>query len=154
MQHRPRHTQWNDLAASATRRVAQQASERSRLCALRVAYERLLAFITSGRLKRVPLETVPGFACEAWATIPSAMVERSFKKCGIANALDGTEDEMTSAKRNSLRATRSEITSGNKSPDSLAFVFLDQKVPCALQSKVQVFWVFFYMENQVRVRIG
>ncbi|KAG0410382.1 hypothetical protein HPB47_012492, partial [Ixodes persulcatus] len=52
------------------------------------------SFTTSGRLKRAPLETFAGWAREAWATIPSAMVERSFKKCGIANALDGTEDGM------------------------------------------------------------
>ncbi|KAG0428091.1 hypothetical protein HPB47_024889 [Ixodes persulcatus] len=54
------------------------------------------SFTTSGRLKRAPLETLAGWAREAWATIPSAsaMVERSFKKCGIANALDGTEDDM------------------------------------------------------------
>ncbi|KAG0410969.1 hypothetical protein HPB47_011910 [Ixodes persulcatus] len=51
-------------------------------------------WLTSGRLKRAPLETLAGCAREAWATIPWAMVERSFKKCGIANALDGTEDDM------------------------------------------------------------
>ncbi|KAG0429598.1 hypothetical protein HPB47_023480 [Ixodes persulcatus] len=54
------------------------------------------SFTTSGRLKRAPLETLAGWAREALATTPSAsaMVERSFKKCGIANALDGIEDDM------------------------------------------------------------
>ncbi|CAN8031447.1 unnamed protein product [Ixodes persulcatus] len=37
------------------------------------------SFTTSGRLKRAPLETLAGWAREAWATVPSAMVERSFK---------------------------------------------------------------------------
>ena len=30
---------------------------------------------------------------EAWQEIPAEMVIKSFKTCGISNALDGTEDD-------------------------------------------------------------
>ena len=29
----------------------------------------------------------------AWAEIPEEMVRKSFKTCGISNAMDGTEDD-------------------------------------------------------------
>ena len=31
---------------------------------------------------------------ESWQELSKEMVERSFKKCGISNALDGTEDDL------------------------------------------------------------
>ena len=31
---------------------------------------------------------------QAWSDIPEEMVRRSFKTCGISNALDGTEDDV------------------------------------------------------------
>ena len=31
---------------------------------------------------------------ESWQELSEEMVERSFKKCGISNALDGTEDDL------------------------------------------------------------
>ena len=31
---------------------------------------------------------------KAWGVIPSAMIEYSFKKCGISNNLDGTDDNI------------------------------------------------------------
>ena len=31
---------------------------------------------------------------EVWAEIPKEMVIKSFKTCGISNALDGTEDDV------------------------------------------------------------
>ena len=31
---------------------------------------------------------------KAWGAIPSAMIEYSFKKCGISNNLDGTDDDI------------------------------------------------------------
>ena len=33
-------------------------------------------------------------AKESWQELSKEMVERSFKKCGISNALDGTEDDL------------------------------------------------------------
>ena len=30
---------------------------------------------------------------QSWEEIPEEMVKRSFKTCGISNALDGTEDD-------------------------------------------------------------
>ena len=43
-------------------------------------------------LRRWPL--VVQWVKEAWADISSDMIVRSFKKCGISNAMDGTEDNM------------------------------------------------------------
>jgi hypothetical protein len=30
----------------------------------------------------------------AWKAIPDSIIVRSFKKCGISNALDGSEDDI------------------------------------------------------------
>ena len=44
-----------------------------------------------------PDETRPRFGSEmvkdAWDLIPSEMIKKSFIKCGISNAMDGTEDD-------------------------------------------------------------
>lgn len=47
----------------------------------------------SNRMKRSSPEDFTGWVKDAWCTILSAMVIKAFKKCGIVNALDGTEDE-------------------------------------------------------------
>ena len=31
---------------------------------------------------------------ETWAEIPKEMIVKSFKKCGISNAMDGSEDDL------------------------------------------------------------
>lgn len=51
-------------------------------------------FTPSNRMKRATLQDFTGWAKDAWSTIPSAMVSKAFKKCGISNSMDGTEDEM------------------------------------------------------------
>ena len=40
------------------------------------------------------LVTVCQWVKESWQELSKEMVERSFKKCGISNALDGTEDDL------------------------------------------------------------
>ncbi|KAG1677113.1 Pogo transposable element with KRAB domain [Nymphon striatum] len=40
-----------------------------------------------------PLPTVVSWVKEAWASIPPAMIKKSFLKTSISNALDGTEDD-------------------------------------------------------------
>lgn len=51
-------------------------------------------FTSGNRLKRASIEDMTRWVAEAWHGIPSGMVEKAFKKCGISNAMDGTEDEM------------------------------------------------------------
>lgn len=51
------------------------------------------AVTPSGRLKRASPGTLCKWITDAWATIPNELIARSFKKCGISNALDGTEDD-------------------------------------------------------------
>uniref|UniRef100_A0A131XQ93 Putative pogo transposable element n=1 Tax=Hyalomma excavatum TaxID=257692 RepID=A0A131XQ93_9ACAR len=51
------------------------------------------AVTPTGRLKRASPATICKWIVDAWASIPEDLVRRSFKKCGISNALDGTEDE-------------------------------------------------------------
>ena len=49
---------------------------------------------TPSRKKRAPnKELVLQWVNKAWQEIPAELVIRSFKSCGISNALDGTEDE-------------------------------------------------------------
>lgn len=45
------------------------------------------------QLKRTSPAKLCKMIGDAWASIPKDLVHRSFKKCGISNALDGTEDE-------------------------------------------------------------
>lgn len=47
-----------------------------------------------GSLKRPSLPLVVGWVKNAWDSIKPEMVVKSFKKCGISNAMDGTEDDM------------------------------------------------------------
>ncbi|KAM7293902.1 pogo transposable element with KRAB domain [Ixodes scapularis] len=49
-------------------------------------------FTPSYRMKRASLQDFTGWAKDAWCTISSAVVIKAFKKCGISNAMDGTED--------------------------------------------------------------
>ena len=49
---------------------------------------------TSSGKKRAPSkELVLQWVNKAWQEIPAELVIRSFKSCGISNALDGTEDD-------------------------------------------------------------
>lgn len=46
----------------------------------------------TGCLTRASQAVLCGWIADAWASIPEELVSRSFKKCGISSALDGTED--------------------------------------------------------------
>ena len=48
----------------------------------------------AGNVKAASLTTVASWVLEAWRDLPGEMVARSFKKCGISNSTDGTEDDM------------------------------------------------------------
>lgn len=47
----------------------------------------------TGRVKRASLAEVASWVAAAWYNLPDALVARSFKKCGLSNAMDGTEDD-------------------------------------------------------------
>ncbi|MES9884208.1 MAG: hypothetical protein ABW185_25465 [Sedimenticola sp.] len=47
----------------------------------------------AGNLKKPTIPLVCGWVVKAWDAIPSDMVARSFKKCGISNSMDGSEDD-------------------------------------------------------------
>ena len=51
-------------------------------------------FTPGGQLQAASLVTVCQWVKESWQELSKEMVERSFKKCGISNALDGTEDDL------------------------------------------------------------
>ena len=48
----------------------------------------------AGNVEAASLTTVASWVLEAWRDLPDEMVARSFKKCGISNSTDGTEDDM------------------------------------------------------------
>jgi len=50
-------------------------------------------FTASGRTRKVELNVICGWIKEAWDDISPEMVKKSFLKCSIMNALDGTEDD-------------------------------------------------------------
>uniref|UniRef100_A0A023GJZ4 Putative tigger transposase n=1 Tax=Amblyomma triste TaxID=251400 RepID=A0A023GJZ4_AMBTT len=47
----------------------------------------------SGKIRRPSVEMLCSWITEAWSSIPDEVVAKSFKKTGISNALDGTEDD-------------------------------------------------------------
>jgi hypothetical protein len=50
-------------------------------------------FTPTGKIKRPDAEQLCELIGEAWARISPALIEKSFKNCGISNKLDGTEDD-------------------------------------------------------------
>ena len=51
--------------------------------------------LTKGvNLKKLQYNLICKWILEVWKDIPSEMIIKSFKKCGISNALDGTEDDL------------------------------------------------------------
>ena len=48
----------------------------------------------TGNVRAASLATVSSWVLEAWRGLPEEMVARSFKKCGISNSTDGTEDDI------------------------------------------------------------
>ena len=51
-------------------------------------------FTASGRQKKPSEELICKWISEAWRDISTEMVLSSFKKCGISNSMDGTEDDL------------------------------------------------------------
>ena len=51
-------------------------------------------FTKGGKMKRVEIDVICSWIKCAWDDIPEEMIIKSFKKCGITNALDGTEDDI------------------------------------------------------------
>lgn len=65
---------------------------------VRTAYNEWLidgehALMPAGHLKRATLNDLAKWVHNAWKALPRAMVVHSFKKCGLSNALDGSEDD-------------------------------------------------------------
>ena len=50
-------------------------------------------FTPAGKKKAPSRNLVLKWVKQSWAEIPAEMVRKSFKTCGISNALDGTEDD-------------------------------------------------------------
>ena len=48
----------------------------------------------AGNVKAPSLTTMTSWVLEAWRGLPKEMVAWSFKKCGISNSIDGTEDDI------------------------------------------------------------
>ena len=52
------------------------------------------SFTPTGNMRAASLPTVCSWVLDAWRSLPAEMVAWSFKKCGISNLMDGTEDEI------------------------------------------------------------
>lgn len=52
-----------------------------------------LPLTTTGKIKKAPVSTVAHWVSNAWKKIDAPLIIKSFKKCSISNALDGTEDD-------------------------------------------------------------
>jgi hypothetical protein len=52
-------------------------------------------FTATGRMKRPTIMRVCDWVKTSWQSVKEEIVVKSFKKCCISNALDGTEDDVT-----------------------------------------------------------
>ena len=50
-------------------------------------------FTPAGNLRKPRLQQVCEWTVTAWESIPAEMIIKSFKKCGISNAMDGSKDD-------------------------------------------------------------
>jgi hypothetical protein len=48
----------------------------------------------TGKIKRAAPSEVARWVLAAWTAIPESIIVRSFKKCCISNALDGSKDDI------------------------------------------------------------
>ena len=51
-------------------------------------------FTAAGNMHAASLTTVCKWVVKSWDNISIESVQKSFKKCGISNAMDGTEDDL------------------------------------------------------------
>ena len=56
--------------------------------------EAIKDYTPSGKIKRPSYSLVASWVKEGWDAIDINMIRRSFKCCGISNAIDGTEDTL------------------------------------------------------------
>lgn len=52
------------------------------------------SYTPTANMRAASLSTLCSWVLDAWRSLPIEMVVRSFKKCGISNSTDGTEDKM------------------------------------------------------------
>ena len=52
------------------------------------------SFTKGGTMRAASLDVLCEFVIKAWGNVKKESVVKSFKKCGISNAIDGTEDEL------------------------------------------------------------
>ena len=56
-----------------------------------------------GNPKPPQMDDYLNWIVEAWASIPKELIKKSFKVCGITNALDGSEDSEFTALKKTVR---------------------------------------------------
>lgn len=61
-----------------------------------------------GNLKKVDIVTISEWVKDAWLSIPAEMIVKSFKKCCISNAMDGSEDDVLYEDRDEISEYDSE----------------------------------------------
>lgn len=50
------------------------------------------SYTSSGNMRAPSMEVYLQWIVDAWAKLPATLIIKSFKGCGLTNALDGTED--------------------------------------------------------------
>jgi len=73
------------------------------------------SYTKGGNLKKPEHGIICKWILEAWAEIPKEMIVKSFKKCGISNAMDGSEDDLfgQDEKEEDIDEDEREIVDGN-----------------------------------------
>ncbi|GBC24355.2 pogo transposable element with KRAB domain [Rhizophagus irregularis DAOM 181602=DAOM 197198] len=76
-------------------------------------------YTTSGNLRRAKISDVCKWVKRAWENISDDIIIRSFKKCGISNDLDGSEDDLVYEEIDELLK---ELQDENEEMDEIDFI--------------------------------
>jgi len=76
---------------------------------------------TAGRVKRPSISNVCEWVKNPWQRVKSETIVKYFKKCGISNALDGSEDDILYGESDASSENNHEYDFSGSNDDFLGF---------------------------------
>uniref|UniRef100_A0A147BK75 Putative transposase n=1 Tax=Ixodes ricinus TaxID=34613 RepID=A0A147BK75_IXORI len=90
------------------------------------------AVTPKGNLKKPSRQDVMNFVSKAWAAVSEEVVARSFKRCGISTALDGSEDgELHERLASAVPPSAALPTTSNSVREEVVDLLFDSESDCS-----------------------
>lgn len=87
------------------------------------SFIRLKQMTSSGNLKRPSRQDVLGFVSAAWEAVSENTIINSFKRCGISNELDGSEDGFFHSRLAEINVTSEQTDELNENDECIDLIF-------------------------------